>query len=63
MLNGDSSSSRQGDVHAMLRLMQPLDGLSTSDPLLRKRRLLADLGARLGEPASAAGATGQRSGA
>ena len=27
----------------MLRVMQPLDGLSTSDPLLRRRRLLADL--------------------
>ena len=27
----------------MLRLMQPLDGLGTSDPLQRKRRLLADL--------------------
>src|SRR5947208_3414341 len=41
MLNDESA--RQGDVHAMLRLMQPLDGLSTSDPLVRKRRLLADL--------------------
>jgi DNA-binding CsgD family transcriptional regulator len=39
----DDDRARQGGVHAMLRLMQPLDGLSTSDPLLRKRRLLADL--------------------
>jgi DNA-binding NarL/FixJ family response regulator len=41
MLN--EQSSRQGDVQAMLRLMQPLDGAGTADPLLRKRRLLADL--------------------
>jgi DNA-binding CsgD family transcriptional regulator len=40
MLN---DSARQGDVRAVLRLMQPLGGLSTSDPILRKRRLLADL--------------------
>ena len=37
-------ATRQGNVQAMLRLMQPLDGLgSSSDPMLRKRRLLADL--------------------
>ena len=37
------AAPRQGDVHAMLRLMQPLDASDTSDPPLRKRRLLADL--------------------
>src|SRR5690348_15156054 len=34
---------QQGDIHAMLRLMQPLDSASTHDPPTRKRRLLADL--------------------
>ena len=33
----------------MLRLMQPLDGSATSDPLHRKRRLLADLCRLIGD--------------
>jgi DNA-binding NarL/FixJ family response regulator len=40
---------RQGNVHAMLRLMQPLDGSGTSDPSLRKRRLLADICRLIGD--------------
>jgi DNA-binding NarL/FixJ family response regulator len=43
-----------GDVQAMLRLMQPLDGLSTSDPPTRKRRLLADLCRLIGDELEAA---------
>ena len=39
----------------MLRLMQPLDGLSTSDPLLRKRRLLADLCRLIGNEVNGGG--------
>jgi len=43
-------ATRQGDVQAMLRLMQPLDGLGTSsDPMLRKRRLLADICRLIGD--------------
>lgn len=38
-----NDSGRVGDVGAMLRLMEPLDGLPTSDPNLRKRQLVADL--------------------
>jgi DNA-binding CsgD family transcriptional regulator len=33
----------------MLRLMQPLNGSTAADPLLRKRRLLADLCRLIGE--------------
>jgi DNA-binding NarL/FixJ family response regulator len=40
---------RIGNVQAMLRLMQPLDGLATADPSLRKRQLLADLLRFIGE--------------
>ena len=40
---------RLGNVQAMLRLMQPLDGAATADPMLRKRRLLADLCRLIGE--------------
>jgi DNA-binding CsgD family transcriptional regulator len=36
-------SSRQGDVSAMLRMMGPLHGGKLSDPIVRRRRLLADL--------------------
>jgi DNA-binding NarL/FixJ family response regulator len=35
--------SRQGDVSAMLRMMGPLHGGKLSDPIVRRRRLLADL--------------------
>ncbi len=37
-----SPSSRLGDVAAMLRVMRPLNG-TVADPVLRRRRLLADL--------------------
>jgi DNA-binding NarL/FixJ family response regulator len=44
---------RQGDVQAMLRLMQPLDGSGaasgSADPSQRKRRLLADLCRLIGD--------------
>jgi DNA-binding NarL/FixJ family response regulator len=40
---------RQGDIQAMLRLMQPLDGATTHDPPTRKRRLLADLCRLIGD--------------
>jgi DNA-binding NarL/FixJ family response regulator len=39
--NGQSNS-RLGDMTAIVRLMQPL-GAATSDPAMRKRRLVADL--------------------
>jgi DNA-binding NarL/FixJ family response regulator len=39
--NGNDHS-RIGDMRAMVRLMQPL-GAATSDPVIRKRRLVADL--------------------
>jgi DNA-binding CsgD family transcriptional regulator len=35
--------SRHGDVSAMLRMMGPLNGGKLSDPIVRRRRLLADL--------------------
>jgi DNA-binding CsgD family transcriptional regulator len=37
-----SGSARIGDVAAMLRVMRPLNG-ALSDPVVRRRRLLADL--------------------
>ncbi len=37
-----SGGARVGDVAAMLRVMRPLNGALT-DPVLRRRRLLADL--------------------
>ena len=46
MLN--SSSDRTGNVQAMLRLLQPLDGAG-GDPVEKKRRLLADLVRMIGE--------------
>lgn len=46
MLN--DMSQRTGNVQAMLRLMQPLDG-AAGDPAEKKRRLLADLVRMLGE--------------
>lgn len=46
MLN--DMSQRTGNVQAMLRLMQPLDGAG-GDPAEKKRRLLADLVRMLGE--------------
>jgi DNA-binding NarL/FixJ family response regulator len=42
------TSDRTGDVQAMLRLLQPLDG-SSADPVEKKRRLLADLVRMIGE--------------
>jgi DNA-binding CsgD family transcriptional regulator len=39
---GDASATRVGDLSAMLRVMQPLN-LQMPDPILGRRRLLADL--------------------
>jgi DNA-binding NarL/FixJ family response regulator len=47
MLNG--SSDRTGNVQAMLRLLQPLDGAAAGDPAEKKRRLLADVVRMIGE--------------
>ena len=46
-----SKPSRQGNVQAMLRLLEPLTAAipAQSDPLVRKRRLLADLCRLIGE--------------
>src|SRR5438477_13009433 len=43
------SQSRVGSVTSMLHLLQPLDGLASSDPITRKRRLLADLCRLIGD--------------
>jgi DNA-binding NarL/FixJ family response regulator len=43
-----AAKSRLGDVGAMVRLMQPLNA-SGGDPVLRKRRLVADLCRLIGE--------------
>jgi DNA-binding CsgD family transcriptional regulator len=40
--SGGGESQRLGDVAAMLRVMRPLNG-AMADPILRRRRLLADL--------------------
>jgi DNA-binding CsgD family transcriptional regulator len=52
---------RQGDVQAMLRLMQPLNGLGagsdSSDLSQRKRRLLADLCRLIGNEVNGQSAT------
>ena len=45
----NSQLGRVGDVQAMLRLLQPLSAAGTNDPLLRKRRLLADVCRLIGE--------------
>ena len=44
-----SQTTRQGDVQAMLRLLEPLTANGATDPLIRKRRLLADLCRLIGE--------------
>lgn len=45
----NSQLGRVGDVQAMLRLLQPLSAADINDPLLRKRRLLADVCRLIGE--------------
>src|SRR5687767_8058251 len=47
MLN--SSSNGSGNVQAMLRVLQPLDGAAAGDPADKKRRLLADVVRMIGE--------------
>jgi len=48
MLNS-SSDRANGNVQAMLRLLQPLDGAAAGDPAEKKRRLLADVMRMIGE--------------
>jgi DNA-binding NarL/FixJ family response regulator len=48
--NGSSDrSDRSGNVAAMLRLLQPLDGATAGDSAEKKRRLLADVIRMVGE--------------
>ena len=44
-----SPSNRPGNVQAMLRLLQPLDGATAGDSAEKKRRLLADVIRMVGE--------------
>lgn len=53
-----SAESRLGDMGAMVRLMQPLNA-ATPDPILRKRRLVADLCRLIGSQVLAQDSNGQ----
>ncbi len=64
----EPSTLRQGNVSAMLRMMGPLNGGKLADPVIRQRRLLADLcrflGASVGampppQPAATSRANGE----
>ena len=46
---GGGGGGGSGNVQAMLRLLQPLDGAAAGDPAEKKRRLLADVMRRIGE--------------
>jgi DNA-binding CsgD family transcriptional regulator len=49
MLTNGGSDHRSGNVQAMLRLLQPLDGAAAGDPADKQRRLLADVVRMIGE--------------